>query len=89
MSKRIGSFEFIFEYDSLTCAGSHPHDGIKAYEFLNVSSEVIQETLLVCLSLWLKKDNFLSMSHFIIFKKMDRFKNETKGGWEDYSLTWK
>lgn len=36
---------------SLTCAGSHPHDGIKTDDLLNVSPEVVEETLLVSLSL--------------------------------------
>lgn len=36
---------------SPTCAGSHPHDGVKADELLNISPEVFEEPLLVRLSL--------------------------------------
>lgn len=35
----------------LTCAGSHPHDGVKPDDLLNVPPEVVEKALLVCLSL--------------------------------------
>lgn len=57
---------FVFKWSSLTCAGSNPHDSIKAHEFLNVSSQVVQESLLVRLSLRQRKDTrcYAQMSQF-------------------------
>lgn len=39
-----------------TCTGSHPHNGVKADRFLNVSSKVVQESLLIGLSLERRKN---------------------------------
>lgn len=52
---------------SLTCAGSHPHDGIKAYDFLNISPQVVEEPLLVRLSLgWTNMPSLRQFHRLII-----------------------